>query len=415
MAARCRAELGDVAGAESILRDMARGPEGDGTQRRIVLLELACVLTARGDHAAALETYERSLALFGPGDAGVAAVLLIERSLSLAALGRVEDARADCLEALRTFREQRVPLRTREAQMHLAAFEIRLGLLDEAAPRCGELTAAGPEGAPDACSQALAWRLLDALEEARRKPRARDRARRMWTRAYLEAPPALQERIGRWLGLAGIGLPRDHVIRTAGNERAVDIAAVAAIRRDPAAFDLVIDVEGERVFRAGAGWIDLSRRPKLLHVLFHLASGGGAAYGAEALFRALWGPLPYDAIALRQVVHSTIYRLRRLVEAAPERPRFLRSRIDRSYFFEEGARTCLLHSAHDRTRLELTARQRLILALLEDGAALTNRDCVRRFRVSQRTAHRDLDGLARAGFAASEGRGRATRYRLAGR
>ena len=80
MAARCRAELGDIAGAESILRDMARGLDGDDAQRRIVLLELARVLTARGDHAAALETYERSLALFGPGDAGLAAVLLIERN-----------------------------------------------------------------------------------------------------------------------------------------------------------------------------------------------------------------------------------------------------------------------------------------------------------------------------------------------
>lgn len=64
---------------------------------------------------------------------------------------------------------------------------------------------------------------------------------------------------------------------------------------------------------------------------------------------------------------------------------------------------------------QLNERQKRMVSFLVEGQALTSRRCEAEFGVTRDTANRDFERLMNLGFAKQEGKGRSTRYVLAGR
>lgn len=300
------------------------------------------------------------------------------------------------------------------AEIGLGAIACRLGRFEEVRRRAREALGRLSSGDADPTARIAAWRLIETAEDRRGARRAAEAARKSWSSLFIAAPSFVQLHVERFLGLYKVPFPEDHSIRTGLDERSATLPEVARLRRDPGAFDLVIDAPLDRLFRRGAGWIDLSRRRLLLKLASYVSARPGVPLAPETIFRAVWGASPYDAKALRRVVDFNVRRLRRILKGDPREAALLTS-ASGAYVFAAGVSVCTIEARPERGRIpsELNARQETILRWLRTGGEITPRECARRLGTSTPTAYRDLAGLLAAGLVARRGRGRGTSYRLA--
>lgn len=303
------------------------------------------------------------------------------------------------------------------ATAHAALAEVRRGR----AERAGELIegAIAERCAPDdqrLCT-VLCHRILEEVEGARGQPGRAERARRVWREALLAAHRELQDRLLIELEMRGLGLPVEYVRTTGTVAEAADLRTVLETTRSASEFDLLVDGPSRRVFRsgAGAGWTDMRDAQKQLDLLVFLVSRAGVPVTTEALFRAVWGQPRYDEQAKRTVVHSAVYRLRRMLGARKGRSPIASSPGGYSFRWPRTATYCLISLQRRLRRLNLPARQRALVEYLEWAGeeARTAPACARYAGVSRTTVLRDLHTLAEARLVLRIGRGPATRYALA--
>jgi len=340
-AARCdggtaMAQLGDFDGARAAFDFAEREFKAAGDERGGLLLAVyrGIAEAMRDRHEEAIAHHDRALAhLSGSGPRLHQGYARGSRAASLAAVGRLAEASRDLVLAVEDFRAAGMQQAALATEVRLAAIEMRLGDARAALDRARGVLAQTADAVP----RILALRVLDLGGDP-----GDGAARGRWADDLAALPRFAAEealREMRWLGLA---LPEDFVVCAEGLRRPADLARVLTIRRDPSPYGLVVDRPARRVFRAGAGWIDLATCPLLVDLAAALASRPGETISHDVLFQRVWGSAGYDPGALRRVVQANVRRLRMALERSTPKAKLILADRARGYRVSGDARACVI-------------------------------------------------------------------------